>query len=340
MNSIIIAINIMKRQIKEINTIVFLFLFPIMATLLAVVTVSTPTTYNLGIDKKLDDFKLYQYLENYAVYNVIPLNQDDIQNTVIGGDIDMGIVFHSEGEYPIEVISEKANEKVDTLAVLLNEMYSTIRNNSAIPYKDNTEDNEGMFSSKFDLSIGMFLIFMIMYVGTSMTILLDDKKEKTFMRLFSMPISRETVVLGYMIAIFTMGMLQIIWFILFNLLLGIEISIPIISVIIILAMFLITCTGLSVGMMGLVQEKDKYTILLPIIAVFSNFLSGSIIPIEFLGEKIKYLSYFIPQRWVNVSLLKLNQGQFLVDILPNLGVLLLFALVFFSFGTKILDKEA
>lgn len=335
MNSISISINVLKRIFGQIN-IVVLFLFPIIACIMAVVMVDNPTVYKVGIEKTNENQSIYQTLNDRYEYDLVELKEENIKEQVDEELIDMGLIFDLDGEERVEIISKKSGDYVENLKLLLNGYYNAVEGNIPLePEKDLSDAAR----NEFELATGVFLMALIMSVGLSITILLDDRKDMTFMRLYSLPVRKESIVLGYMLALFIVGLLQITLFLVFAKILGITLMTSIINVIILLSGFLLACIGLAIGLTGFIKDKSMYSVLVTFVALISSFLSGSFIPIELMGEKMKYVSYFLPQSWVVGSLLRLNKGDSLINIMPNILVLVLFSVVFFTFGTKILARD-
>ena len=331
MNSLVIALNVLKRLSKQTTLIVFLLVFPLIAATLGMIMGAQPEVLEVGIvlDSTITD--VYEAFLPLEEYNFVPVTSEELTAGIADDTLAMGIKATSDGDYIYEIVSKSGGDAVNSLK---NQLLYFNENGSV--YSITSHDS----SRASTMAIGMYLLFMIMFVGNCSLILLDDRRERTYMRLFCLPISTVTIVAGYMIALFIAGTLQIVWFLfLLTIVLKVDLAVSLITLLLLLTAFLITTIGLAIGLTSLIISKEKYNVALPVIALFTTFLSGSLIPIDIFGQGIKYISYLVPQRWVVNAMELIRAGGDFNTILPHIGVLLLFALVFFTFGTKVLNKE-
>ncbi|MTI65505.1 MAG: ABC transporter permease, partial [Firmicutes bacterium] len=189
-------------------------------------------------------------------------------------------------------------------------------------------------------AMGMFMMFVIMFVGNEMALLLEDKKLKTFTRAFTAPLKGYEMALGQLIANTLLGSLQILIFLFFTtVIFKVNWGVSIAYMFLILFIYMITAIGFAIGLAGIIKESEKYNMILMLIALVTSFLGGSFFPLENLNELINKISNFIPQRWVIDAFVKLSEGGTIFDIYTNILVLILFGLVLFTFGIKSLKPN-
>jgi len=188
----------------------------------------------------------------------------------------------------------------------------------------------------------MFSFFLVGAVGES---IFRERDDGTFRRLLAGPIPRASIILGKMTAFGTLILLQV------GLLYGIAAgffdmdlgSNPI-------GLILITvCLSMVVTSMGLMvaslsksgkQADSISTLLAFVLAGLGGCIQFGLTPLFLQENAIATLSRFIPQGQALWGYYKLiNQNASLVDILPQIGALLLMAGIFFLIATWRLKWE-
>lgn len=188
----------------------------------------------------------------------------------------------------------------------------------------------------------MFSFFLVGAVGES---IFRERDDGTFRRLLAGPIPRASIILGKMTAFGTLILLQV------GLLYGIAAgffdmdlgSNPI-------GLILITvCLSMVVTSMGLMvaslsksgkQADSISTLLAFVLAGLGGCIQFGLTPLFLQENAIATLSRFIPQGQALWGYYKLiNQNASLVDILPQIGALLLMAGIFFLIATWCLKWE-
>lgn len=341
MNSIVIGINLVKRMLKEINIFAFIFFLPILAATLGILMFGGKEKVILGVaNPPKGDYSVVQYLKDSNKYNIEYLEEGNIEEKLNNKEINIGVVFPEDfsliSTSKIKVVTLKDGEEIQILKGEIEEYASTMLSGKDIKTYD---------KSKVDLkkheqgkaSIGMLSMFIVMFAGSSIGFLLQDKREKNFMRLFSTPVKEYEIVLAHMMANFILGLLQITLFlILTTFIFKIQWGASPWLVYIILIAYLISAVGFSVGLVGIVEDEEKYNLVLTLIAIVTSILGGGFFPTDSLSSVIRKISNFTPQKWMVDSYTILTEGGNINAIRTNLLVLLLFGVVFFTFGVKTL----
>ncbi len=339
MNSIIISINVMKRLLKEITSLGFIFLFPIIAALLTVLMFS-PKTNEVGIaGVSVHDQGLKGFLEEKGNYQfqMIPSNEiSRIEEMVGNGEFQYGIIFPhgtaSNGK--IQLISTQNDENTQVLMGDIEAYMEAVTRGETLHVESVESDNRGELE-KAKTAMGMIAMFMIMFIGTGMQLLLEDKRLKTFMRSFCSPLMGFETALGHLLANLLLGILQITIFLIFSVkVLKFDFGTGIFNLFILLLIFLITAIGLGIALVGFVKDSSKYNLILTILSITLSFLGGAFFSLKYMNELIKKLSNLTPQKWLLDAFEKLALGGSLMDIGIEVTILLLFGLVFFTFGIK------
>ncbi|MDD3225722.1 MAG: ABC transporter permease, partial [Clostridium sp.] len=93
--------------------------------------------------------------------------------------------------------------------------------------------------------------------------------------------------------------------------------------------------GLGLLLCRFVKTIADAQLVCQMVVQISCMVGGSYIPLEYFPTTLKHIAYFMPQSWAVAALTDVvlkNKG--LISILPNVGVLLLFAAAFFTAGVS------
>lgn len=176
----------------------------------------------------------------------------------------------------------------------------------------------------------MFAFVIVMFINGWAR---DEKSNGIFRRLLSTPASKADLVGGKMLFGILVNFMQLS--ILFGLGLvmgksrgmGFEFNIP--------SFVLITLAlSASATSLGLVFASTKINPSLGLVAMFIGaILGGCVLSVDILPPYLRVLSYFVPQYYGVLGyqdILLRNAG--IIDILPEVGMLMVFVLVFFGFS--------
>lgn len=98
--------------------------------------------------------------------------------------------------------------------------------------------------------------------------------------------------------------------------------------------FFIMALSLGILIGNLISNKNVQNAVVNVIALGSSFLCGSFVSPEYLGDTVKTISTVLPSSWFikNNDLIALTSNfdnEVVVSIVINMGVVLLFALIFY-----------
>jgi ABC-2 type transport system permease protein len=105
--------------------------------------------------------------------------------------------------------------------------------------------------------------------------------------------------------------------------------------------FILVCVALSttVACLGLLAAAIKFpTAAITAPLVIGALLGGCLFSSDFFPPLLRTVSYFIPHTWAMMAYQDLLvRGQGLAQVLPEIGMLLLFAAIFFVVGVRRFD---
>lgn len=345
MASLWIAKNIISRLFREVQTYIFLIGFPILSGFIALAMVSGFSVQTVGV-AGLENEEMLEYLKFSEMYEFVALEESQVNSSLEKGQIDFalslprGLQPALTGERPeAEVIALDNTTEV----LQFTEVINGFLNGLYIGESNLDELNQDYMKAQMEkprVGVGIMTMFIIMYIGYGVGVILEDKKAKTFMRSYSAPIKSYDMVLGNLLANLLLGVVQLLIFITFStFVLNFQWGISIAHLFILLFVYMITVVGLSVGIMGFVSNNEVYFAISVVIATATCMLGGSFFEVSMMNSTLQKISNFFPQRWVMDAFETLYYGGGLQDIRFNLFILVLFALALFSFGIKTLKPQ-
>jgi ABC-2 type transport system permease protein len=201
---------------------------------------------------------------------------------------------------------------------------------------------------EFDLASsavpGMTVLFVFLAASTVARGIYEERKNGSLRRLLSAPLTRTELMLGKMTPIFLLTLVQIVVIFLFGAfilpLLGIgRLGIGKDPLALVLTSIFIALCSTSMGIMisAIARTEGQISGLSNALLWVAGFLGGALIP-SFLIQQIPVLavlSRLVPHSWATQAFYDLiARGLGLVDVLPSLGMLLLFSAVFFFIGVR------
>ena len=187
----------------------------------------------------------------------------------------------------------------------------------------------------FQQNVPGYTIYGIFWIVSLLaSSVLVEKRDGTFRRLLVAPMSRVTMLAGKMLPYYIINVLQIAimlgasW-LLFGLNLG---SSPAGLIVVSLAAAA-TATGLGIMVAALARSEAQIGGLTTLLLLTMAALGGSFVPRFTMPEWLKSIGLITPHAWALDAFQDLLvRGYGLVDVLPKVGVLAAFALVFFAIG--------
>ena len=178
----------------------------------------------------------------------------------------------------------------------------------------------------------LYVIFTVL--GGTMT-LLRERRQWTLQRLASLPLSRAQLLGGKILAYFTLGMIQYVIVFAAGMAVGLDLGDAPIAMLLIMAAFALCMTALALALATRVTSEGQANSLRNLIGLTLAPLGGAWWPLEIVPGFMQRVGHFSPVAWAMDGFHELlfNQGT-LVDVLPEIGVLLAIALVFFGIGIR------
>lgn len=266
--SLNIAKNYIRRIIREPLALFFLLAFPIIGSSLGIIITSFYDEIKIGVNfSPSENYKLYKMFDNIDKFNLVYYPSDDILEKVNDKKIDVGIIFPEDFEYMlrnnikpnVKVISLKNNANVIQARLIVEEYiraYMLGTEKSDMQVLKNAASN----ISGPRLAIAFMFMSIFVFSGTIMELVLEDKRKKTFMRLFCAPVKSNQFILGTLISVIFLGTIKIsVFLFITNLSFDFDWKIPFKYVFLILFFFLISSVGINIGLIGLFRNTKIFS---------------------------------------------------------------------------------
>ena len=185
---------------------------------------------------------------------------------------------------------------------------------------------------RFDLGAPQQLVlFVFLTAMAGSAALIQTRQLGISSRMMSTPTSVRTIVVGESLGRFGTAMVQGLYIVLLTwIIFNVNWGDPLGSLLVLVAF---AAVGAGAGvLMGSVFSNDQQAAGVGIIASIGlAALGGSMMPIEFFGDTLRQVAHITPHAWALDAFSELiRRGGTVVDILPEVGVLGIYAVVLFA----------
>ena len=188
-------------------------------------------------------------------------------------------------------------------------------------------------TSKAKAVWGMMIQFMMFSSIFSATLLITDKENKTFFRTLSTSIRLKSYMFQSVLSFLTIALLQIIVLLIITVAgLGVYPGVSVFNIFILFAVFSLVSVSMGIAISSFSRNTIQASIFGAGIVVVMCVMGGSWGALPTSGI-VRNLSNLIPVTWAIESVDNLLNNGNLASIAGNIGILLLFATVFFLLGT-------
>lgn len=187
---------------------------------------------------------------------------------------------------------------------------------------------------------GFAILFAFLIAQDTASSIFGEKKEGTFRRLLAAPMSKGDLLLGKMLPNFVIVLLQMaVIFALSMVLLPLlgqdppEMGNSPLGLVVVTIMVALCSTSLGILIAALARTESQVGGISSLVLWIAGLFGGAFIPGFLLGGFLDTIGKIVPHYWALQAYNNLMiRGQGLVDILPELGILAGFTVVFFTVG--------
>ncbi len=191
------------------------------------------------------------------------------------------------------------------------------------------------YPSSAEQNVPGYTIYGVFFIISSIaTAIFSEHDEGTFRRLQAAPLSTTAIMIGKLLPYYIINLLQIvvmfaIGVLVFHISLGRD---PIALILVSLAAAL-AANGMGFLLAALGKSQEQVGSLGTLIAVVMAAVGGMMVPSWVMPQFMQSLSRFTPHSWALAGFQDvIVRGLGVVDVLPSVGMLLVFALVFWGVG--------
>lgn len=345
MRTIAIAKKVIKELLRDKRTLALMFIAPVFIMWLMNLMFSASTTVNVklatqdlptGLVTKMDELD-HVDVETYQ-------DLDQAKEALANEKVD-AVISYKNGEYQVDyantdasktsmirqvlrtsIASEGTDQLVSRVKQALPQLGSDAKTPEIKESYQYGDENTSFFTSMIPVLIG-FVVFFFVFLISGMA-LLKERTSGTLERLLATPVKRSEIVYGYMlsygiIAIFQTAVvvLAAIW------LLDVEVVGSILNVIIVNVVLALVALAFGILLSTLAKSEFQMMQFIPLVIMPQLFFSG-IIPLSSMGEWAPTVGKFLPLTYSGDAISQIIlYGHNLGDILPNLGVLMIFLII-------------
>ncbi len=185
--------------------------------------------------------------------------------------------------------------------------------------------------------VGLTLMFLMGLVTSSVSIIMDDRKGRTMMRMFSAPVRSSEIALGNFLGSFMVGLIQIIVvLVLGRWVLHYDYEIPLYLYFLVLAAFMLVSMGIASTIAGLVRNPNNAGMLNMLILTPTCMLGGCFWPLAIMPDYMQKAANFVPQKWAIQAVDIAATGGGWNELWLPFAILGLMAAVLLAIGSAIL----
>jgi ABC-2 type transport system permease protein len=145
---------------------------------------------------------------------------------------------------------------------------------------------------------GMTLMFLMGLVTSTVSLIMDDRKRRTMMRMFSAPVRSYEIALGNFLGSFMVGLIQIaVVLVLGKWVLRYDYEVPMYLYFLILAAFMLVSMGIAGTVAGLIRNPNNAGLLNSLILTPTCMLGGCFWPLSIMPDYMQKAANFTPQKW-------------------------------------------
>ncbi|MBX3081022.1 MAG: ABC transporter permease [Anaerolineae bacterium] len=188
--------------------------------------------------------------------------------------------------------------------------------------------------------IGLF-VFLFVFILTSVAFL-RERTAGTLERLQATPISRIEIVLGYMLGFTLFALVQAVIILAFTIF-GLKVHYMGSLLLVFVVEILLAVMAVNLGIFFSTFARNEFQVVqfIPLVVVTQILLSGAFWAIEDMPSWLQPLAWLMPLSYANQALRDVMiKGFTLVDILPHLIALAVFAALFVVLSAQTIRRQA
>ncbi|MBC8063178.1 MAG: ABC transporter permease [Clostridiaceae bacterium] len=365
-NLLILAMNTLKITFRKKSNIIVYLILPVVIIIFVMTAYgSSSSKINIGINNKdingalAKDF--IEEIKNQDRYRVRMVEEKEINKLVADSSVECVLtipenfdesiynnnfskldIFTIKGEDATGFIQSYVNYYIKNLLSLskasdnnkdsFNKLYVGFKTET-LKLSTNLVKDQSLNKRVAIASIGFLIMFMLQGASTTAGLILKEKRERTYFRIFSSPVDSKIYIGANILANMFMMLIQSILVIVsMKYIFNFNMGVPGLQLLVILVTFGLVCVTLGIFIVAFSSTSYQASTMATIIFVPTCMISGCYWPKELMPDFMQKIANFLPQTWALEAIKQLQEGKTFIDVIPCLAILIAFALSFFLIG--------
>ncbi|WP_201552097.1 ABC transporter permease [Streptococcus salivarius] len=345
MRTLAIAKKVMKELLRDKRTLAMMFVAPVFIMWLMNLMFSASTAVNIKLATQDLPTSLVTKMDDLDYVSVQTYKDIDQAKKDLAAEKVDAVVYYKNGEYQVDYANTDASKTSMTRQVLRTSIASEGSNQlmarvkQALPQlkleakapeiKESYQygdEHTSFFTSMIPVLIG-FVVFFFVFLISGMA-LLKERTSGTLERLLATPVKRSEIVYGYMLSYGLIAILQTAVVVLAAIwLLDVEVVGNLFNVIIVNVVLALVALAFGILLSTLAKSEFQMMQFIPLVIMPQLFFSG-IIPLSSMGDWAQTVGKFLPLTYSGDAMSQIIlYGRSIGDVLPNIGVLLIFLVI-------------
>ena len=365
-NLFLLTLNTLKITFRKKSNIIVYLILPVVIVIFVMSAYSSmDSKLRVGINNENKNGVISKdfvtALKGQDKLKIQEVKEDEINNLVAEGKVDCVITLPTnfdEGVFKaqiskIQITSIKGQEAtafvqnyvnyyIKSLTMLgkasggdkatFNKLYEDFKVNTLTVHKNVVKD-ESLDKLKTVQSIGFLIMLMLQGATTTSGLILKEKKEKTYYRIFTSPVNTRIYIGANVLANMCIMVAQSILVIFSSkYILKLTTGVPDLQLLVILVLFGLVSVTMGILLVAFSNTTSQIGAMATLIITPTCMLSGCFWPIELMPKTMQHIADFLPQTWALEAIRELQNGKSFLEVMPKLGILVAFALAFFLIG--------
>ena len=345
MRILAIAKKVMKELLRDKRTLAMMFVAPVFIMWLMNLMFSASTAVNIKLATQDLPTSLVTKMDDLDHVSVQTYKDIDQAKKDLADEKVDAVISYKNGEYQVDYANTDASKTAMTRQVLRTSIASEGSNQlmarikQALPQlnlkakapeiKESYQygdEHTSFFTSMIPVLIG-FVVFFFVFLISGMA-LLKERTSGTLERLLATPVKRSEIVYGYMLSYGFIAILQTAVVVLAAIwLLDVEVVGNLFHVIIVNVVLALVALAFGILLSTLAKSEFQMMQFIPLVIMPQLFFSG-IIPLSSMGDWAQTVGKFLPLTYSGDAMSQIIlYGRGIGDILPNIGLLLIFLVI-------------
>ena len=358
----IVARNILQRMLIKPGNFIIHLILPVVTSVLMFLIFSGSSSNLIQMavvdhDESATSVALLASIENMGKFDLIDLNQDEASKMIADNSVSFAYIIPEGFE---ATIMAQETPYIEVQSVGMNEGTAWIRSISdfqiknvidmamASDYNQATYENllsklddgdlslvsefvsdESYAKEVVSQSIGMYLMLLMISVTSVTFQVIEERQNGTFARIGMAPVYSKIYTLANVLVSMLIVMVQIVLVLLSLKIAKMNFYMPQINMFVILFVFALATISLGLLLSAFTKVKEGAGALISLVITPSCMIAGCFWPFEYMPSYLQKIGFLTPQRWTLDAISKMQITQDFNSILPNLAVVMGFAVLFF-----------